>query len=43
MTHGNEKELAEHVNKLCLELGLESELYTPMELADFENHPDYVP
>lgn len=43
MTHGNEKELAEHVNKLCLELGLESELYTPMELPDFENHPDYVP
>ena len=43
MTHGNEKELAEHVNKLCLELGLESEVYTPMELPDFENHPDYVP
>lgn len=43
MTHGNEKELAEHVHKLCSELGLESEIYTPMELENFEDHPDYVP
>ena len=43
MTSGNEKNLAEHVNKLCLELGLESEVYSPMDLEGFENHPDYVP
>ena len=42
MSHGNEKELAEHVHKLCAELGLESNLYTPLDLPDFEKHPDYV-
>lgn len=41
-THGNEKELAEHVHKMCCDLGLESDLYTPLDLPDFEKHPDYV-
>ena len=42
MTHGNEKELALHVDKLCRELGLESEVYSPLDLEGFESHPDYV-
>ncbi len=42
MTFGNEKELAEHINALCTELGLESEIYSPMELEGFESHPDYL-
>lgn len=40
---GNEKECAEYIHKLCKELGLESELYSPLDIEDFENHPDYFP
>ena len=42
-TSGNEKELAEVIHKMCIELGLESEIYSPIELDGFENHPDYLP
>lgn len=42
ITHGNEKEIAEHVHKLCCDLGLDSEVYRPIDLPDFENHPDYM-
>ena len=42
-THGNEKEIAEYIHGLCLELGLESSLYSPMELEGFADHPDYMP
>lgn len=41
-TGGNEKELAELIHKLCLDLGLESEIYSPLDLPDFKEHPDYV-
>ena len=40
---GNEEELARYIHKLCLELGLESDLYSPMDIEGFENHPDYIP
>ena len=40
---GNEEPLARYIYKLCQELDLESELYSPLELPDFENHPDYFP
>ncbi|MBO5880016.1 MAG: M20 family metallopeptidase [Clostridia bacterium] len=42
MTHGNEETLARHIHKLCSDMGLESELYTPLEIEGFEQHPDYV-
>lgn len=42
-THGNEKEIAEYIHSLCQELGLQSSLYSPMELEDFAQHPDYMP
>ena len=35
MTSGNEKEIAEHVYALCKELGLESEIYSPMDIENF--------
>ncbi len=38
---GNEQPMAEYVLKLCKELGLESEMYSPLDLKDFKNHPDY--
>ncbi len=40
---GNEENLARHIHSLCQELGLESELYSPLELEGFEEHPDYLP
>lgn len=42
-SHGNEQELASHIHKLCLEMGLESEMYSPMDIPNFENHSDYMP
>lgn len=42
-SHGNEKEVAEYVHKLCLDMGLESALYSPMDLEGFAEHPDYMP
>ena len=41
--HGNEKEIASCIHNLCLEMGLESSLYSPMELEGFADHPDYMP
>ena len=40
---GKEKEIAEYIHGLCLEMGLESSLYSPMELENFAEHPDYMP
>ena len=42
-SYGNEQNMAEYVHKLCLDLGLESEMYSPLEIENFENHPDYMP
>ena len=40
---GKEKEIAEYIHNLCLEMGLQSSLYSPMELEGFGDHPDYMP
>ena len=42
-SYGDEKEIAEYIHGLCLEMGLESSIYSPMELEGFTEHPDYVP
>ncbi len=42
-SHGNEEECARYVYSLCRELGLETELYSPLELEGFEKHSDYLP
>ncbi len=41
-SHGNEEELARFIYKICLDLGLESEIYSPLDVENFKNHPDYV-
>lgn len=43
LSHGNEENCARYIHKLCQELGLESDLFSPLELGDFEKHPDYFP
>ncbi len=40
---GNEKELAELIHKMCLDMGLESDLFSPLSLDGFTEHPDYIP
>lgn len=42
-TGGNEEELSKLVHKICLDLGLESEMYSPLEIENFEQHPDFNP
>ena len=39
---GNEEELAKEIHKICEGLGLESDLYSPLELEGFTEHPDYI-
>ena len=41
--YGNEEECAKYIHKLCLDMGLESELYSPLDIKDFTNHSDYMP
>ncbi len=41
-SYGNEKECAEYIAKLCEDLGLETEVYSPMDLEGFKDHPDYM-
>ena len=41
-TGGNEEECVKYIDKLCRELGLESDVYSPMELPGFSEHPDYI-
>ena len=40
-SHGNETECAQYIAGLCRELGLETEVYSPLELEGFTEHPDY--
>ena len=42
-THGNEEECAGYVHEACKKLGLESDMFSPMDIADFDKHPDYMP
>lgn len=40
-SYGNEEECAKYVYSLCEELGLESDLYSPLDIEGFSEHPDY--
>jgi len=42
-SYGNEQPCAEYVFNLCKELGLDTEMYSPLELEGFEQNPDYFP
>ena len=41
-SHGNEKNMAEHLSVLCNDLELETDVFSPLELDNFTNHPDYM-
>ena len=42
-SYGNEEEIAKYIDVLCKDLGLESDLYSPLSLDGFTDHPDYLP
>lgn len=42
MSYGNEEECAKYINKYCQSIGLESDIFSPMDIEGFEKHPDYV-
>lgn len=42
-SYGNEAECAQYVAQQCREMGLETDVYSPMDLPGFEEHPDYLP
>ena len=41
-TCGNEKDCAEYIHNLCSEMGLDSDIFSPMEIENFSSHPDYL-
>ena len=41
-SHGNERECAAWIADICRGLGLETDLYSPLELDGFTEHPDYM-
>ena len=42
-SYGNEKECPAYIAELCKAMGLETDFYSPMDLDNFENHPDFFP
>jgi len=41
--YGSEEECARYIYALCQEMGLESDIFSPLEIENFEKHPDYFP
>jgi len=41
-THGNEANCSDFIRRYCEELGYEAESYSPMDIPDFQIHPDYL-
>lgn len=42
-SHGNEEECAKYIYSKCLSLGLECDIYSPLDIENFEKNPDYIP
>ncbi len=42
-SYGNEAECAQYVAQLCREMGMETDVYSPMDLPGFDQHLDYLP
>ena len=40
--YGNEEECAKYIHGLCQELGLESDMFSPLDIEGFKDHPDYM-
>ena len=42
-SYGNEENMAEYIASYCRDMDLETDMFSPLEIADFEKHPDYFP
>lgn len=42
-SHGAEEACARYIQTLCQKMGLESDLFSPLDIAGFDTHPDYMP
>ena len=40
--YGNEQACPAYIRDLCLELGLETEMYSPLDIPGYKDHPDYL-
>lgn len=40
---GNEEACARHIFEMCQKMGMECDLYSPMDIPNFEANPDYLP
>ncbi len=43
VSYGNEEDCARYIYNLCKELGLESDMFSPIDIDGFDKHPDYMP
>lgn len=41
-SHGNEQACPAYVRDLCLELGLDTAMYSPLDIPGYKDHPDYL-
>lgn len=41
--YGNEENCARYIHSFCEELGLESDLFSPLDIEGFKKHPEYFP
>ena len=39
---GEEETIARHIHKMCQDMGLKSDLFSPLDIEGFEEHPDYL-
>ena len=42
-SHGNEEACARYIANLCREMGLETDLYSPLDIPGFTEHAEYIP
>ncbi len=42
ITYGNEENCAKYIFEYCKSLGLETDIYSPMDIEGFDQHPDYL-
>ncbi len=43
VSYGNEESCARYVYDLCKQMGLESDIFSPLDVKEFDKHPDYLP
>lgn len=41
-TNGNEEKCAKYIYKYCESIGLDNDIFSPMDIDGFDKHPDYI-